>query len=80
MIDGGGSVGEATRRGYDKLLEQERAKTMSWNVDGFTYDQFTSKVGTNSFGKTSYGIGDYESFLGIPTGPDGDDVGFLNYT
>ena len=77
MIDGGGSVGEATRRGYDKLLGagDDAPGMMSWNVDGFTYDQFTSKVGTNSFGKTSYGIGDYESFLGIPTGPDGDDVG-----
>jgi len=48
----------------------------SWNVDGFTYDQFTSKVGTNSFGKTTNtDYLNYDSFLGIPTGPDGDDVG-----
>ena len=57
---------------YTDLLGTDTAPgMMSWNVDGFTYDQFTSKVGTNSFGKTSYGIGDYESFLGIPTGEDG---------
>ena len=61
---------------YADLLGTDTAPgMMSWNVDGFTYDQFTSKVGTNTFGKTSYGIGDYESFLGIPTGPEGDDVG-----
>ena len=78
MIGGEGSVGDATRRGYAKLLGDGAANPgmMSWNVDGFTYDQFTSKVGTNSFGKTTNtDYLNYDSFLGIPTGPDGDDVG-----
>ena len=55
-------------------LDELKLDMKSWNVGGFNIDDFTN-FGDNLFGKTSYGSSDYDSFLGIPTGPDGDDVG-----